>query len=371
MKILFVNHTASLTGAPISCLNIMTRLGNGFLPIFATKEEGPVTKRLKELGITYYTLEKKGFLGFQYIANFIKIIKSEKIDILHLNTLTSFCKYAGIAGFLLRIPIVWFVRENPMISRSKRLRFWLKMLSSEIIFVDRDTREKLLPDKKSHIEIIYNGVDLDIFRPFKSTVLFDNFNVDAGNRLIGYIGLITQRKGLEFLIKAFLLIKEKYNKCQLIIIGGYKKDDEAYFSMIMELIKELHLESDIFFTGELSDISYPINSLDIIVLPSLEERCSRTLLESLAAAKAVVATKVGGTPEIIDDGINGILVEPENENQIADAVLRLLSNYELRDMMGKNARLKAEKFFDIRENTKRIRELYCHLGKQACHYQVH
>lgn len=371
MKILFVNHTASLTGAPISCFHLMTRLGDDFLPVFATKEKGPVTGWLKEAGIKYYTLKKKGFLGIKYIFNFVKIMKSEKIDILHLNTLTPFCKYAGIAGFLLRIPVVWFVRENPMISRSKRLRFWLKMLSSKIIFVDRDTREKLLPDKRSNAEVIYNGVDLDIFRPFKSTVLFDKFDIDAGNRLIGYIGLITQRKGLEYLIKAFPLIKEKYNKCQLIIIGGHKKNDEAYFSEIMELIKELHLESDIFFTGELSDISYPLNSLDIIVLPSLEERCSRTLLESLATAKAIVATKVGGTPEIIDDGINGILVEAENEKQIADAVLRLLSNNELRDMMGKNARIKAEKIFDIRENMKRIRELYYHLGKQACHYQVH
>jgi L-malate glycosyltransferase len=371
MKILFVNHTASLTGAPISCFHLMTRLGDDFLPVFATKEKGPVTGWLKEAGIKYYTLQKKGFLGIKYIFNFVKIMKSEKIDILHLNTLTPFCKYAGIAGFLLRIPVVWFVRENPMISRSKRLRFWLKMLSSKIIFVDRDTRETLLPDKRSRIEIIYNGVDLDIFRPFKSTVLFDKFDIDAGNRLIGYIGLITQRKGLEYLIKAFSLIKEKYNKCQLIIIGGYKKNDESYFSGIMELIKELHLESDIFLTGELSDISYPLNSLDIIVLPSLEERCSRTLLESLATAKAIVATKVGGTPEIIDDGINGILVEAKNEKQIADAVLRLLSNNKLRDMMGKNARIKAEKIFDIRENMKRIRELYYHLGKQACHYQVH
>lgn len=367
MKILFVNHTASLTGAPISCLNIMTRIGNGFLPIFATKEEGPITEQLKELGITYYTLEEKGLLGFQYIANFIKIIKSEKIDILHLNTLTPFCKYAGIAGVLLRIPVVWFVRENPMISRSKRLRFWLKMLSSKIIFVDRDTKEKLLPENRSDVEVIYNGVDTETFKPFKSTFLFEKFNIASTKKLIGYIGLITKRKGLDYLIKALPLIKERNENFKVIIIGGHKTTEEAYFLEIKNLIKKLKLESEVYFTGELTDIEFPLNSLDIIVLPSLEERCSRTLLESLATAKAVVATKVGGTPEIIDDGINGILVEAENEKQIADAVLRLLSNNELRDMMGKNARLKAEKFFDIRENMKRIRELYLSIDRTLRH----
>ena len=365
MKILFVNHTSSLTGAPISCFHVMTRLGNGFLPIFATKEKGPIIERLKDLGIHSYIVEKRGFLGFKYIADFIKIIKYERVDILHLNTLTPFCKYAGIAGFLLRIPIVWVVRENPMISRSQRLRFWLKLLSSIIVFVDRDTREKLLPDKRSNVEVIYNGVDIETFKPFKSNVLFEKFNIDTGKKLIGYIGLITKRKGLEYLIKALPLIKERYNQCKLIIIGGYKTNEETYFLEIKELTKLLQLESDVYFTGEISEIRQPLNSLDVVVLPSLEERCSRTLLESLACAKAIVATKAGGTPEIIDDGINGILVEPRNEGQIADAVLSLLSNDELREKMGMNGRIKAENIFDIRGNMKRMRELYLSLNNQV------
>jgi glycosyltransferase involved in cell wall biosynthesis len=348
----------------------MTKLGNGFSPIFATKEHGPITERLKEFGIHSYVVEEKGPLGFKYIANFIKIIKSERVDILHLNTLTPFCKYAGIAGFLLRIPIVWVVRENPMISRSQRLRFWLKLLSSKIVFVDRDTREKLLPDKRSNVEVIYNGVDIETFKPFKSNVLFERFSIETGNKLIGYIGLITKRKGLEYLIKALPLIKEIYNQCKLIIIGGYKTNEETYFLEIKELTKALQLESDIHFTGEILDIRQSLNSLDVVVLPSLEERCSRTLLESLACAKAIVATKAGGTPEIIDDGINGILVEPMNERQIADAVLRLLSNDELRERLGTNGRIKAENIFDIRENMKRMRELYTNLNKTVSSYRA-
>jgi glycosyltransferase involved in cell wall biosynthesis len=367
MKILFVNHTASLTGAPISCFNIMTKLGEGFSPVFATRENGPLIDLLKESGIKYYLVVDKGFLGFKYISKFMKIIKSEGVNIVHLNTLTPFCKYAGIAGYLLRIPIVWVVRENPMISRSRRLRFWLKSLSSKIVFVDRDTKENLLPENRSDAEVIYNGVDTEAFQPFQSNFLFEKFNIDTAQKLIGYIGLVTKRKGLEYLIKAFPLIKERYARVKIIIIGGYKQNEEPYFSEIKSLIKRLNLESDIYFTGELSDVRYPLNNLDIVVLPSLEERCSRTLLESLACAKAVVATRVGGTPEIVDDRTNGFLIEPVNERQIADAVLRLLSDDELRQKMGMNGRRKVEKFFNIRENIIRMRKLYSDIGKRVSH----
>ncbi len=365
MKILFVNHSVSLTGAPISCFHIMTRLGNGFSPVFATKENGPLIDLLKESRIRYYFIQDKGFLGLRYILEFIKIIKSERVDILHLNTLTPFCKYAGIAGYLLRIPIVWVVRENPMISRSRKLRFWLKKLSNKIVFVDHDTRNKLLPDFPN-TRVIYNGVDLEVFKPSKNDFLFNKLSIDFNSRLIGYIGSITERKGLEYLIKAMTLIKKNYNNIKLILIGGYKKDEYEYYLKIKRLIEKLSLKGEVFFTEIISNmvtIRDAINSLHIVVLPSLEERCSRTLLESLACGKAVVATRVGGTPEIIDDEINGILVDPMNERQLSEAILKLLLNEELRDKIGKNARIKAERFFDINENVKEMRELYSNLIK--------
>lgn len=364
MKILFVNHTASLTGAPISCINIIANLENDFIPVFASSENGPIVEELNKLGIKSYIVAEKGILGFRYIARFLNIIKSEKIDLIHLNTLTPFCKYAGIAGFLKRIPIVWAVRENPLISRSRRLRFWLKRLSSKIIFVDKDTKEKLLDKEMSDkADVIYNGVALDRFKPFKSDFLFKTLNINPDEKLAGYIGLITKRKGIEYLIKAIPLIKKTYNeKFKVIIIGWHKSGDEAYFLEIKGLIKELSLEKDIYFTGMLSDVRDALNSLDIVVLPSLEERCSRTLLESLACAKPVAATNVGGTPEIIDNNINGILVEPENEKELADAVSRLLSDDGLRQKMGMNGRIKAEKLFDIKGNMQKIKNIYLQVG---------
>jgi glycosyltransferase involved in cell wall biosynthesis len=364
MKILFVNHTSSYTGDVISCFHIMTMLGDPFLPFFAAREEGPMIERAGKAGIKSFIIKKRGFLGLSYIASFTKIIRSEKFDIVHLNTLTPFCKYAGIASFLQNIPIVWVVRENPLISRSRRLAFWLKYLSSNIVFVDSDTKEKLLHDELTDkVKVIPNGVDIDYFKPSQSDFLFKRFHIKPDGKLIGYVGLITKRKGLEYLIGSLPGIKKKCNTIKLIIIGGHAPNDSDYFTGIKELIKELSLENDVYFTNLLSDVRDALNSLDIVVLPSLEERCSRTLLESMACAKAVVATRVGGTPEIIKDGTTGILVEPENTKQIEEAILKLLADDNLRHRMGINSRIHIERYFDIRNNVNAMRELYLSLKK--------
>ena len=153
-------------------------------------------------------------------------------------------------------------------------------------------------------------------------------------------------------------IKKRNNNFKLIIIGGYKNNDENYYFKIKKLIKELTLEEEVYFTGFLIDIREALNSLDIVVLSSLDERCSRSLLEAIACAKAVVATRVGGTPEIIEDGRNGILVEPENVKQLAEAISRLIENDKLRFQMGIRGRLYAEKMFNIKTHINKIRTLY-------------
>jgi glycosyltransferase involved in cell wall biosynthesis len=268
----------------------MTNIGADISSVFVSKEDGPLISRLNDSGIRSYIVPRKGFQGMKYITDIVRIIRDEKIDLVHLNTLTPFCKYAGIAAKLTGLPIVWFVRENPLISRSRRLRFWLKLLSSRIIFVDNDTRGKLLGyGNPRKVNVVYNGIDLKAFKPYKSDYLFDRLDMVTDKKLVGYIGLLTNRKGLIYLLNAFRQVKEKYEKCALVIIGGHKRGDEQYVSELKERSKGM----DIHYIGPLLDVRDALNNLDIIVLPSLEERCSRTLLEALSCEKPVVATAVG------------------------------------------------------------------------------
>jgi glycosyltransferase involved in cell wall biosynthesis len=201
-------------------------------------------------------------------------------------------------------------------------------------------------------------VDLAAFKPSADGFLRERFNIDKGAPLIGYIGLITKRKGVDHLVRAMAGVRGAFPDARLFIIGGNRPEDEQYSASIKGLVDGLGLNEAVIFTGVLADAARAINSLDVVVLPSLEERCSRTLLEAIACEKPVVATSVGGTPEVVEDGVNGLLVAPEDPGALSEAIIRLLGDERLRREMGKKGREKARAVFDIEENMGKIRALY-------------
>jgi glycosyltransferase involved in cell wall biosynthesis len=337
----------------------MSRLGEGYAPVFVTKEQGPVAEWAARLGIRHHLVQKRGFLGLSFIRSFLRIIGEEDVRLVHLNTLTPFCKYAAIAAYLRRIPIVWFVRENPGISRSRRLARWMRQLASKIVFVDGDTRKRLMGDgRAADVSVVYNGVDLAAFAPGESGFLRERFSLGPESRVIGYVGLITRRKGIEYLIQAFDLVRKGYPEARLVIIGGHRTGEEDYLAELKALISSRSLDGNILFTGPLADVREALHSLDIVVLPSLEERCSRTLIESLACGKAVVATRVGGTPEIIEHDRSGLLVDPRNAVSLAAEMQRLLGDDDFREGIARVGRSRAEMLFDINANIEKVREVY-------------
>ncbi len=359
MNVLFVSHSANLSGAPLSCFHLMSRLGKEFAPLFASPEAGPLTSRIEEQGIRHFEMTEKGFLGLKYIFSFKKLMQKERVDIVHLNTLTPFSKYAGIAAFLLGIPVVWFVRENPLISRSRRLMRWARFLAKKVVFVDNMTRHQSFPQEGApRVETLYNGVDLEAFHPVAGNFLHEKFGIAPNTPVIGYVGMLTERKGVEYLVTAMQTIHRKHTDARLVLIGDSAPRDADYVRKIEDMIGSLGLGEVVHFTGPLDDVRPALQSLDLVVLPSLEERCSRTLIEALACARPCVATEVGGSPEIVVDGLNGLLVPPKDPPAIATACLRLLSSPDLRVQMGTRGRRRAEELFDIRANVERAGHIY-------------
>ncbi len=358
MRILFVSHSASLTGAPISCLNLIERLPEGYSAVFATRESGPLIERIAARDIPSYVVTDKGPLGLGYIKTFTEIIRRERIDLVHLNTLTPFSKYAAIAATATGRPVVWFIRENPFISRSRRLRPWLRKLATRIVFVDLCTMNGLFDGHPpANAETVHNGVDLDAFSPAPSDYLHKRFEIPEGAPVVGYVGQITERKGVEHLVRAMPGILGPHPDARLVLVGGHTPE-EGYLETVESSILELSLGSNVHLTGPLDDVRPALRGIDIVALPSLEERCSRALIEALAAAKPAVATNVGGNPEVVEHGHNGLLVEPSSPAALQEAITRLLDNPALRASMGRNGRLKAEREFDVVRNAKRIIKIY-------------
>lgn len=184
--------------------------------------------------------------------------------------------------------------------------------------------------------------------------------------MIGIIGRIEKTKGQEYFIKSIPQVLEELPFSKFFIIGEISLGEKNYFRYLQNLIADLRIKNKVIFTGFLKNRFEVIASLDIIVQTSIEpESFGRVLIEAMTMAKPVVATKIGGFCEIIENGIDGILIPPEDSTQLAKSIIKILTNKELRQKLGDNGKKKVLKKYNIDETVDRYTKLYCKICKKV------
>jgi N-acetyl-alpha-D-glucosaminyl L-malate synthase BshA len=207
---------------------------------------------------------------------------------------------------------------------------------------------------ESKVETIYNGVSWKEYFCTQSEIEEVKRTYKLSNEpTILYVGRLEKRKNLESLIKAFKLVVER-TKCKLVITGSGKQ------SSLREITFSLGINKHVIFTGLVEDniLKQLYNACNVFVLPSHMEGFGLTLLEAMAAAKPVVASNVGGIPELVKNGINGILANTNNTKELATALTFLLDNPELAKNMGLQNREYVAKNFSWEKTAKMTSELY-------------
>jgi glycosyltransferase involved in cell wall biosynthesis len=207
---------------------------------------------------------------------------------------------------------------------------------------------------------IYNGLDLAQLPPISKTTRRNPITLLSVARLI-------EQKGLIYLLKACRILIERGYSFRCEIVGGLEQELYMnYFVQLQTIHRQLQLSNHVFFTGRLNfeDVCKKYSEADIFVLPCvIAEDGSRdiipnALLEAMAMQLAVVSTTITGVPEIVDDGENGLLVPPANEEALANAIGRLIDQPDLRARLGENARGKIEQTFDISKNIQEYVRLF-------------
>lgn len=197
------------------------------------------------------------------------------------------------------------------------------------------------------IKIIPNGIDTNRFKP--------NFDKENKELKILFVSRLVHRKGPHLLVRAFKRVVKKYDNVALVFVGsGYMR------GTLEELAMSLNITEKVKFLGDVSDEILPqvYSESDIFVLPSLHaESFGLVLLEAMASGLPVVATSVGGIPEVLEDGKEGFLVKPDEKN-IAEALIKLLEDKDLREKMGKNGRKKVVENYDWKNVCEKIEETY-------------
>ena len=206
----------------------------------------------------------------------------------------------------------------------------------------------------SRVVCIRNGIDLEK-KPIQADrwLTRKELGVDAETCLIGTIGRLTPVKGLSYLLQAVPILLRQRANVRLLIVGDgvIRKDLEAQ-------ARDLGIGENVVFLGHREDTLELMQALDIFVLPSLSEGIPMALLEAMAASRAVVASRVGGIPEIVDDGVEGILVEPMDVTRLAESCLRLIDSPETAMKMGELARKRVVQEFSAMAMADRVAGLY-------------
>ena len=178
--------------------------------------------------------------------------------------------------------------------------------------------------------------------------------------VFGTVSVFRRLKGHQYLLEATGEILRAIPEAKLLLAGGGPQEQN-----IRKRIEELGFGKAVLVTGIRDDIPKVLKTIDVFVFPSLQEALGTAILEALAMRKAVVASRVGGIPEVIEEGETGFLVEPERPAAIAEKVILLLKNPDLRRELGDRGRRFVEAHYDNRLMVRRLEALYHELAGEA------
>jgi glycosyltransferase involved in cell wall biosynthesis len=218
---------------------------------------------------------------------------------------------------------------------------------------------------KNKIHVIYNGVDIERFKPRPNRAeIRREFGLEKDKKVVLFVGRLYHRKGIETLLRSVPPVLKEFSNVKFVISGtGFKQKEES----LRKLAKELDIEDHVKFLGYVPDEKLPLlySASDIFVLPAIYENFPFAILEAQATGLPVISTKVGGIPEFLVDNQNGFVIEPRDPTQLTQRLLTLLQDAKLAKEMGDRGRKLIEEKFDWRLITGQVIDLYHKLLETA------
>ena len=242
--------------------------------------------------------------------------------------------------------------------RSHEDRELLRRLTPEmdqLIAVSRSIERKIADEHRTgaRVRLIYNGVDLQVYDHQGPVTLREEYGLEAGSRIVGVVARLEPEKGHQTLIEAWPHVLREVPDAYLLIVGEGSRRD------FLEQWASAHkVGHRIVFTGRRDDIPAVTAGLDVAVLPSWREAQGLSILEAMALSRPVVASDVGGIPEMIQDGVTGLLVEHDNPVALAEAVVRLLKDRPYAETIARAGHDLVHSRFCIELMVKAIEQIY-------------
>ena len=354
-KILLFFEYATLNGGEFSLLAMLEALGQTeFEFVAAAPASGMLTERLEQCGVQVLPLTLTDTQGQkrpidQINSHLLELVTRVSPDLVHSNSL-SMGRMIGRITSQLSIRCTSHLRD--IIKLNERAVSDLNR-NAGLIAVSNATKQfhveqGMLSDK---LRVIYNGVDTELFRPAPATgILKRELGLNDSEVLLANIGQICLRKGQTLLAQAAVCLAEEFPEANYLFIGqrySEKSESVAHENAIGRIFREAGIEERLFSLGFRQDIPLILNEVDLIVHAAHQEPLGRVLLEASSCGRPIVATKVGGTGEILADEVSALLVRPGDHQALTAAIRRMLTDRELRIRLGRQARTVAMKKFPL------------------------
>ena len=308
----------------------------------------------------FYNFISTSFIPF---IKFCFFLKRNKIDLVHLNNSSRTGWDWLLAAKLLGIKCIAHQRGFVEFSHFTRR---VARLFDRIISISNAIEVNLNKNGlKDNVVTIYNAIDVSEFKnrvAKQKEYIKEKLGIDQNSYVIGIVGNFQEWKGQNVAVRAVEQLKKKYPKIICLLVGDvsstYKKDKE-YYNKVKRVIDENNLGKNIIITGYRSDIPDLINSFDIMIHASTKpEPFGRVIIEGMSIEKPVIATDMGGAKEIVENGISGILVPPNEPDKLAAKIEYLLEHPHLRNEIVANALIRVKEIFGFNHFVREINSLY-------------
>ena len=255
----------------------------------------------------------------------------------------------------------------PVISHEKGLRrvgpierFMSRWVDTCVGMTDQVTahaRDKGLRAKR--FLTIYDGIDCDAFAPGGGGAVRREFGIPDGAPLVGIVGHLQEWKGQLLVVEAVARARRQVPDLRCLIVGGVHRLGAEFAARVRERISANGLEGHVILTGARRDVPACMDAMDVVIHASIRpEPFGRVLIEAMALARPVIAPRLGGPCEIVADGATGLLVPPRDPDALAAAIVTLVTDPARRDAMGRAARERVDRVFDIRHHVAAMEQVF-------------
>jgi glycosyltransferase involved in cell wall biosynthesis len=351
--ILFLNDAAEIGGGERNLMAWIEGLKDSpWRPIVTCPREGSFSKELQKTNIQVEWLKlpdsrklKDCGKGVKALFKIHQLVQREQVVLIHANSPPWFPLGYWIGRFC-RIPTVVSV-HGPL--RAERVRQFCLPQAGLVIAIS-ETLKNILIDagvSADRIQVVYSCVDTEFFSPNQQVGAGNvrrSLGIDENDFVIGCVANLAPYKGQDVLVEAFSLVIQHKPDAHCILVG---RNDEPFGLKVKEVVNQLGLLGKVHFVSYHDDIRPYLGCLDLFVLASRSEGLPIIVLEAMSMAKPVVATRVDGIPEAVQDLVTGVLVPPQDPQALAANILELSANPKRMRKMGEEGFIRA-KSFDIR-----------------------